>query len=191
MITDIRRLDQQLNANQRELDRLLDEHGTRLREIEGIGPVLAARLIGRTGPATRFPTAAAYANYNGTAPIEIASADHRRHRLSRYGQANSAIHTIAMVQVRMPGSAGRVYDDRKIVAGATPRAAMRCLKRHLSNRIWRTTIADEKQRHTGSSGEILTAARQIERHPASLEGSEHAPIGPGRSPACSTEEISG
>nr|WP_280256591.1 IS110 family transposase [Nocardia abscessus] len=133
LITDIRRLDQQLNSNQRELDRLLDEHDTRLREIDGIGQVLAARLIGRTGPAARFPTAAAGATYNGTAPIEIASADRWRHRLSRYGdrQLNSAIHTIAMVQVRMPGSPGRVYYDRKIVTAATPRAAMRWLKRHL------------------------------------------------------------
>lgn len=56
----------------------------RLRTIDGIGPVLAARLIGRTGRATRFAAAAAYATYNGTAPIEIASADRRVHRLSRY-----------------------------------------------------------------------------------------------------------
>ena len=47
---------------------LLDEHGTRLRDVDGIGPVLAARLLGRTGPASRFASAAAYANYTGTAP---------------------------------------------------------------------------------------------------------------------------
>ncbi|WP_280242269.1 IS110 family transposase [Nocardia abscessus] len=149
LITDTRRLDQQLTANQRDIDRLLDEHGTRLRTIDGIGPVLAARLIGRTGPATRFATAAAYATYNGTAPIEIASADRQVHRLSRYGdrQLNAALHTIAMVQVRMPASAGRAYYDRRIAAGASPRAAMRCLKRHLSNVIWRIIIADDTKRH--------------------------------------------
>ncbi|MDE1675408.1 transposase [Nocardia gipuzkoensis] len=75
LIADVRRLDQQLAANQKDIDRLLDEHGTRLRELDGIGPVLAARLIGRTGLATRFATAAAYATCNGTAPIEIASAE--------------------------------------------------------------------------------------------------------------------
>ncbi|MBF6353370.1 IS110 family transposase [Nocardia higoensis] len=144
LIADVRRLDRQLSINQKDLDELLDEHGTRLRTIDGIGPVLAARLIGRTGPATRFPSAAAFANYNGTAPVEIASADRRIHRLSRYGdrQLNAAIHTIAMVQVRMNGTAGRAYYDRKVTAGSSHRAAMRCLTRHLSNIIWRTMTAD-------------------------------------------------
>lgn len=148
LIGDVRRLDQQLASNQDDIDSLLDEHGTRLRTIDGVGPVLAGRLIGRTGPATRFATAAAYATYNGTAPIEIASADHRVHRLSRYGdrQLNAAIHTIAMVQVRMPGSAGRTYYDRRIAAGASSRAAMRCLKRHLSNVVWRIMVTDDTRR---------------------------------------------
>lgn len=71
LIADVRRLDRQLAANQQKLDELLDEHGTRLRRIDAIGPVLAARLIGRTGLATRFATAAAYATYNGTAPSDL------------------------------------------------------------------------------------------------------------------------
>nr|WP_245718554.1 transposase [Nocardia miyunensis] len=149
LIGDARRLDQQLASNQADIDSLLDEHGTRLRTIDGVGPVLAGRLIGRTGPATRFATASAYATYNGTAPIEIASADHQVHRLSRYGdrQLNAAIHTIAMVQVRMPGSAGRAYYDRRLAGGASPRAAMRCLKRQLSNVLWRIMVADDTRRH--------------------------------------------
>ena len=159
LIADVRRLDQQLATNQKDLDGLLDEHGTRLRTIDGIGPVLAARLIGRTGLATRFKTAAAYATYNGTAPVEISSADHRVHRLSRYGdrQLNAAIHTIAMVQVRMPGSAGRAYYDRRIAAGASARSAMRCLKRHLSNVIWRIMTADDTSRHRQHSIESCSA----------------------------------
>ena len=128
-----------------EAARLLDEHGTRLREIDGVGPVLAARILGRTGHVTRFATAAAYATYNGTAPVEVASAEHQCHRLNRYGdrQLNSAIHTIAIVQLRMPDSAARRYYDRKIADGKAPRATLRCLKRHLSNQLWRTMIADE------------------------------------------------
>jgi transposase len=47
LIADVRRLDQQLADNQAEATRLLDEHGTRLREIDGVGPVLAARILGR------------------------------------------------------------------------------------------------------------------------------------------------
>ena len=84
---------------QRTDDKLLDEHGTRLREIAAVGPVLAARLLGRTGAPCRFACEAAYANHTGTSPVQIASAETNRHRLSRYGdqRLNSAIHTVAMI----------------------------------------------------------------------------------------------
>jgi transposase len=145
LIADVRRFDEQLKANATKIAVLLDEHGTTLREIDGVGTVLAARLLGRTGHATRFASAAAYANYTGTAPIQIASADSSRHRLSRSGdrQLNSAIHTIAIVQIRMPASAGRAYYDKKIADGKSPRCATRALKRHLAGHLWRIMFADE------------------------------------------------
>lgn len=160
LIAEIRRLDTQLADNQAQATRLLDEHGTGLRQIDGVGPVLATRILGRTGHVTRFATAAAYATYNGTAPIEVASAEHGCHRLNRYGdrRLNSAIHTIAMVQARMPTSAGRRFYDRKIAEGKTPRAAMRSLKRHLSNQLWRTMLADENHHRVKPDGQSSTAA---------------------------------
>ncbi len=111
LIADIRRLDVQLAENGKQMARALDEHGTDLGEIDGIGPVTAACLIGRTGDVNRFPTAAAYVNYNGSAPVQVASADTDHHRLSRYGdrQLNPALHAIAMVQIRMPAGTGRAY----------------------------------------------------------------------------------
>jgi transposase len=69
LIADVRRFDEQMAANAKTMTALLDEHGTRLREIDGVGPVLAARLLGRTGSPKRFASAAAYANYTGTAPV--------------------------------------------------------------------------------------------------------------------------
>jgi transposase len=160
LIGDIRRLDTQLADNQAEITALLDEHGTRLRDIDGVGSVLAARVLGRTGRASRFATEAAYATYNGTAPVEVASAEHQCHRLNRYGdrRLNSALHTIAMVQVRMPNSAGRRYYDRKIADGKTPRAALRSLKRHLSNQLWRAMIADEDHHRNKPDDQPSTAA---------------------------------
>ena len=145
LIADVRRFDEQLAANAAKTSALLDEHGTRLREVDGIGPVLAARLLGRTGSPSRFASAAAYANYTGTAPVQIASADSSRHRLSRYGdrQLNSAIYTIAMIQIRMPASTGRAFYDKKIAEGKSPRYATRALKRHLAAHLWRIMLADE------------------------------------------------
>jgi len=97
------------------MSQALDEHGTRLRDIDGIGPVTAARLIGRTGRPDRFPTAAAYANYNGSASVQIASADTDRHRLSRYGdrQLENALYTVAMVQTRIPAVPAEFLEREK------------------------------------------------------------------------------
>ena len=39
----------------------------------------------RTGAPSRFASEAAYANHTGTSPVQIASAETNRHRLSRYG----------------------------------------------------------------------------------------------------------
>lgn len=160
LIADVRRLDGQLTTAAKRIAQLLDEHGTTLREVDGVGPVLAARILGRTGHPGRFPTAAAYANYTGTAPVQVASADSDRHRLSRYGdrQLNSAIHTVAMVQVRMPGSLGRIYYDKKIAEGKTARGARRSLKRHLAAHLWRVMVADEQRTHTEESRNLATAS---------------------------------
>ena len=93
------------------------------------------------------PTAAAFATYAGVAPIEVASGERTRHRLSRAGdrQLNSAIHLIAVTQVRMRKSRGRCYCDTKIAEGKTRNEAMRCLKRRLANHLWRLMIADERR----------------------------------------------
>jgi transposase len=46
---------------------------TTLMEIFGVGPIVAAMLIGFSGDPTRFATASRYAAYTGTAPVEFSS----------------------------------------------------------------------------------------------------------------------
>lgn len=157
LVRDLRVVDVSLADIERRMSAALDEHGSRLREVDGVGSVTAVRLIGRTGRASRFPTTDSFATYAGVAPIEIASGDRTRHRLSRAGdrRLNSAIHLIAVTQVRMPNSAGRRYFDTKIAEGKTRNEAMRCLKRRLANHLWRLMIADEQRlRTTAASTEI-------------------------------------
>ena len=88
------------------------------------------------------------ATYAGVAPVEIASGDKTRHRLSRLGdrRLNSTIHLVAVTQIRMPNSIGRAYYDKKISEGKTSNEAKRCLKRRLASAIWRLMIADERSR---------------------------------------------
>jgi transposase len=156
LVADVRALDTRLKANKQRMQQEVDDSGSSLPNIIGVGPVVAARLLGRTGRASRFRTSGAFAVHVGAAPIEIASANKSRHRLSRQGdrKLNNALHTIALTQVRMPGTRGRRYYDGKIAEGKTHKEAMRCLKRRLADHVWRVMIADERQQTqaAGSGG---------------------------------------
>ena len=159
LVAEIRSLDARLKSNAEAMAELVKTSGISLTQTVGIGDITAARLIGRTGRPSRFPTAAAYATYSGVAPLEVASADKTRHRLSRSGdrQLNSAFHTIAVTQIRTTGSPGNIYYQTKIAAGKTPREARRCLKRRLADHVWRTLIADEKRQRARSSESVDAA----------------------------------
>jgi hypothetical protein len=134
--------------NAARLAQAVTASGSTLMRTPASGAVLAARLLARTGHAGRFATAAAFADYTGTAPLEIASAHKARHRLSRTGdrQLNSVLHTIAVVWIRMPHTPGRAYYMRKLAEGKTAREAKRCLRRRLADHVWRIMIADERRR---------------------------------------------
>jgi transposase len=148
LLADIRTLDRQLGDLDKRLDTALLEHGTSLTDIGGIGPILAARVVAQTGPISRFETAGHFASYAGVAPIEIASGEHSRHRLSRSGnrQLNCAIHLIAVQQVRHNRDGGGTYYRRKITEGKTSKDATRCLKRRLATRLYRILRHDEQRR---------------------------------------------
>lgn len=137
-----------LKASTRRLDHLLVAHGTTLTDITGVGPLVAATILGAVGDPARFPTPGAFARFNGTAPIEASSADRVRHRLNPYGnrRVNWALHIAAVNQLRYPGL-GRSYYDRRLDDGKNPKEALRCLKRQLSNVAWRH-LRNDARRHT-------------------------------------------
>jgi len=49
---------------------------------------------------------------------------------------------MAMVQVRRP-STGQAYYQRKLAEGKSPKEALRCLKRRLSDVVYRCLLADQ------------------------------------------------
>jgi transposase len=154
LVVEIREADQRLKVLTAQLGATIAEHGSALTTLDGVGPVVAARLLGRTRRASRFPSASAFATYAGVAPIEVASGERARHRLPRGGdrQLNLALHLTALTQVRMRTSQGRASYDTKIAAGTTHNEAKRCLKRRLADRVWRLRIADERQHAAGPGG---------------------------------------
>ena len=90
---------------------------------------------------------------NGTAPLDASSGDRVRHRLSRAGnrQINRTLHIMATVQLRNP-TEGRAYYNRKKASGKTSMESMRCLKRRLSDIVYRHMVDDAARAMTGPGG---------------------------------------
>jgi transposase len=147
LLADVRRLDRQIKTASQAIGTAVRDHGTTLTQVYGVGPILAAKLLGHAGDITRFPDRDHFASYTGTAPIEASSGDVRRHRLNRGGnrQLNTALHLIAVCQIRGP-SPGQAYYRRKLDQAKTPEEARRSLKRHLSNVVHAHLAADHRRR---------------------------------------------
>lgn len=144
LLGELERLDAVLREDLRRIQEMVRADGTRLTELPGVGPVVAARLLGHCGRIERFPSAAHFASYSGTAPLAASSGELVRHRLSRRGdrKLNAALHVVAVTQIRLPQSAGYAYYWRRRQEGKTGREALRCLKRRLADVVYRYMRAD-------------------------------------------------
>ena len=144
LLSDLRRVDDLLRDTKKKLTATLRASGTSLTEAFGIGPVIAATVIGDVPDVSRFRSRDRFAAYNGTAPIEVSSGNRVIHRLSRRGnrRLNHAIHMAAVTQIRHPHSTGRVYYDKKRAEGKTGKEALRALKRQVSDTIYQRLKED-------------------------------------------------
>jgi len=155
LVADLEQIYARRKAADKELRELVAATGTGLLDLHGIGPSGAARLLAEVGDITRFPDRNHFASWTGTAPIDASSGDVVRHRLSRKGnrQINRTLHIMATVQLRN-ATEGRAYYDRKKAAGKSSNEAMRCLKRRLSDAVYRTMLDDAvKTKVTGPGGQ--------------------------------------
>ncbi len=146
-LDDLRRFDAQMRDIKKRLTVVVRASGTTLTEIFGAGPVIAATMIGYVADASRFPSRDNFAAYNGTAPIEVSSGNRKIYRLSRRGnrRLNHAVHMAAVTQIRYRHSDGRAYYDRKLAEGKTPKEALRCHKRRVSDAIYAHLQADARR----------------------------------------------
>ena len=148
-IEDVGRFDRRIDELTRKITTLVKESETTLTRIYGIGPLNAALILGEVGDVSRFPSRHHLASYTGTAPIAVSSGDVIRHRLSRAGnrQLNQAIYIAAITQIRHD-TPGRAYYRRKLTQGKTKQEALRCVKRRISNAIWRQLQIDREADQT-------------------------------------------
>jgi len=144
---------------ERELASLVRVQAPALLELPGCGVLTAAKLVGETAGASRFPSEARLAMHAGAAPLEASSGLKRRHRLNRSGnrQLNLALHRIAVTQGRWHPPA-RAYLARKEAEGRSRREALRCLKRQLVRTVYRTLRDIEQEKTTSSTRSALVPA---------------------------------
>jgi transposase len=144
LLADLRRLDAQRRDTPQQARRGGRRIGHHPDRHLGVGPVIAAAIIGATGDVSRFGDRDRFAAYNGTAPIEVSSGERKIHRLSLRGnrRLNHAIHMAAVTQIWHTHSDGRAYFEKKIAEGKTRKEALRALKRQLSDAIYVRLKAD-------------------------------------------------
>src|SRR6476620_10213327 len=152
-LADLVAVEAQMKKATAELKVLVRARGSRLMDLHGVGPVVAARTVADAGHIARFADRTRFASWTGTAPLDASSGEQNRHRLSRAGnrRMNHMIHIAAIGQIRLDTD-GRAYYRRKRAAGKTPLEALRCLKRRISDALYRQLVADaERARLAGAT----------------------------------------
>jgi transposase len=149
-VADLERLDAHLKDLKTQIGAVVDEQRTTLIDIPGVGKLGAGKTLAEVIDVRRFPSRAHFASYTGTAPVDVSSGDNNRHRLNRGGnrRLNHVLHIAAVVQSRMAGP-GQDYYRGKRAAGKTHLEALRCLKRRLSDVVYRSLVHDLAARSPG------------------------------------------
>ena len=139
-------VDAKIKKSTAELKVMVLARRSSLMDLRGVGPVVAARVLADVGDVTRFADRNRFASWTGTAPLDASSGEHNRHRLSRAGnrRVNHVIHIAAVTQLRLD-TEGRAYYRRKRAEGKKPLEAIRCLKRRISDALFRQLLADHQR----------------------------------------------
>lgn len=154
-VADLVAIDKRLADINRQIKAAVKAASTTLPELRGVGPVITAIVLGEVRNVARFVDEDHFASYNGTAPTTWGSAGEATPCVNRGGNRtlNHAIHMAAVTQLRNTGP-GRDYYLRKRAAGKKPKAALRCLKRRISDAIYRQLLADATVSQRGPGGQV-------------------------------------
>jgi hypothetical protein len=169
---DLRGIDARIRETRKKAAAAVRAAGTSLTGLFGVGPVIAAAVIGDVRHVSRFPDRDHFAAYNGTAPIEVSSGGRKVYRLSRRGnrRLNHAIHMAAITQIRYRHTKGRAYYDKKLAEGKTPKEALRALKRQISDAIFACLQADARR---AAAAPAKSPGGQPGNHSASRAAGSH------------------
>jgi transposase len=169
---DLRGIDTRIRDTRKKAATAVRAAGSSLTGLFGVGPVIAAAVIGDVRTVSRFPSRDHFAACNGTAPIEVSCGGRKVYRLSRRGnrRLNHAIHMAAITQIRYRHSPGRACYDKKRAEGKTGKEALRALKRQISDAIFACLQADAQQ--------AAAESREGNREPLCSQGGRLTPRTP-------------
>ena len=167
LLADIRHLDAKRREARKKLAAAVTASGTSLTDVFGVGPVIAATVIGDVITVARFPSRDHFAACNGTAPAGVSSGQRKIHRLSLRGnrRLNHAVHMAAINWIRHKHSDGRACYQRKLAEGKTHKEALRCLKRRISDAIYARLRADARKAGPGGQPGNDTGSSVTGSHP--------------------------
>jgi transposase len=153
-----------LTAIEAQLEDLTTRANPGLRQVHGVGPVVAATLLVTAGDnPDRMTSEAAFAALCGVSPVPASSGKTTAMRLNRGGnrQANSALFRIAIVRISTRHQPTLDYLDKRTAEGKTKRAILRCLKRYLAREIYTHLVNPKPAVQTDD----LRARRQAVKQP--------------------------
>jgi transposase len=125
-----------------QMGRFVDKVAPMLVAEQGINTLTAGALLVAAGDnPQRLRSEGSFAHLCGVAPLDASSGKQERHRLNRNGdrQANSALHTVAIVRMSHDEKTKK-YVARRISEGKTKREAIRCLKRYIARDLYRILV---------------------------------------------------
>ncbi len=166
-LADLVAIDKRLKDIGAQITTVVAETRTSVTDVRGVGPVVAAIVIGEVRDVSRFPTKHHFASYNGTAPTTWGSAGDARPCVNLHGnrRLNHALHIAAIVQLRFDCE-GRRYYLRKIADGKTAKEARRCLKRRISDAIYHQLLVDAQAGERGPGGQMGATTKISAADPA-------------------------
>lgn len=163
LLADLIAVDKKLKTIGAQIKQLVAATSTSLTNVYGVGPVIAASVLGEVLDVARFTDADHFASYNGTAPVEWGSGGGPGPFILNLGgnrRLNHALHMAAVTQIRND-TPGRAYYRRKLAEGKTKKEALRCLKRRVSDAIYRQLTDDQTRAQAEGPGGQLGATTRI------------------------------
>ncbi len=160
-------VDKRIKEINTQIKTVVAETGTSVTDVRGVGPVVAAIVIGEVPDVSRFPDKHHFASYNGSAPSLWGSAGDARPCVNLRGnrRLNHALRIAAIAQLRFDCE-GRRYYLRKVAEGKTPKEARRCLKRRISDAIYHQLVADAQAAQGGPGGQMGATTKISAADPA-------------------------